>query len=528
MLSQPGAIILRFRTAQAQVRCPSCQRVATSIHSRYERTLADLPWAGIAVQIRLKTRRFLCNDDQCPQRIFCERLPEVASPYARRTSRLDEALRLNGILVGGEAGAEVAGNLGVRISPDTVLRRIRTTDMATTATPRVLGIDDWAKRKGQRYGTILVDLERQSPVDLLPDREAATVATWLKEHPGVEIISRDRAGAYADGARQGAPNAVQIADRFHLLQNLTQTVERYLQTKQPSLQAAAKACKPSTIEPAEGQEISPAPSRPTKLELWNDRREQRYEEVQQLWRQGATIRSIAERFGMHRRTVRMMIKADQCPQRMPPTRRNSQLDYYISTLAEQWAAGCHNSAEMYRELKRKGFRGSESAVRKFIRQWREELPTELKRRRRGPQRETPANPRAKKFIPSARRTAWIVLRDQEKLEEEEREFLEHLPAQLPEIIVVQELAKQFNRIVREKKAAEFDSWVDQVEESGIAELKSFVMGLQRDREAVLAALEYGWSNGQTEGQINRLKTLKRSMYGRAKLDLLKVRMLAPP
>jgi transposase len=142
ILPQPGVIILRFRTAQAQVRCPRCQRVATCIHSRYERTLADLPWAGITVQIRLKTRRFYCDDDQCPQRIFCERLPEVAASYARRTARLDEALRLNGVLVGGEAGAEVAGHLGVRVSPDTVLRRIRATVVAPTATPRVLGIDD--------------------------------------------------------------------------------------------------------------------------------------------------------------------------------------------------------------------------------------------------------------------------------------------------------------------------------------------------------------------------------------------------
>jgi transposase len=261
-----------------------------------------------------------------------------------------------------------------------------------------------------------VDLERRSPVDLLPDREADTIATWLKEHPGVEIISRDRAGAYADGARRGAPNAILIADRF--LQNLTQAVERYLQTRQSCLQAAAKACQPSTVESAEEREIPATAQRLTKLELWNERREQRHEEVQELWRQGATIRSIAERFGMHRRTVRLLVKAEKCPRRLAPTRRNSQLDDYIGALAQQWAAGCHNSAEMYRELRRQGFRGSESAVRKFIGQWRKELPADLKRRRRGPQREVPANPRAKKFVPSARRTAWILLRDPEKLEAE--------------------------------------------------------------------------------------------------------------
>jgi len=511
---QSGVITLSVHTVQTPVRCPRCQQVSTHLHSRYVRTLTDLPWAGIRVQIRLHTRRFSCRNDLCPQQIFYERLSEVAAHYARRTARLDEALRLNGVRVGGEAGAQVSGHLGVHISPDTLLRRTRATVLSEAPTPRVLGIDDWAKRKGQRYGTILVDLERRCPVDLLPDREAATLATWLKAHPGVEIISRDRAGAYADGARQGAPNAIQIADRFHLLQNLTEAVERYLQTKPACLQAAAKACQAPAPELSPELVMTPPPQRATKLALWNERRQQRYQEVQQLWRQGATIRSIAEHFGMHRRTVRMLIKAESCPQRLKP--------------AERWSEGHHNAAEMYRELSSQGFRGSASAVRQLVGQWCRDLPAELKRRRRGPRRETPANPRAKKLIPSARRTAWMLLRDPKKLEAEERNYLQQVLAHSPEITSLRDLAQQFSRMVKEKKAADFAAWADQVAESGIAALKSFATGLERDREAVLAALTYDWSNGQTEGQINRLKTLKRGMYGRAKLDLLKVRMLAPP
>ncbi len=335
IIPESGVIAVYVRTVQTPIHCPRCQQRATHIHSWYTRSLTDLPWAGLTVRIKLHTRCFFCRHDLCSQRIFCERLPEVAARYARRTARLEEALRLNGVLVGGEAGAQVSGHLGVRVSPDTVLRRVRATVLSATPNPRVLGVDDWAKRKGQRYGTILVDLERRRPVDLLPDREAATLATWLKAHPGVEIISRDRAAAYADGARQGAPQAIQIADRWHLHKNLTEAVERALQTKQSDLRQAAKQIKPPVVEPNKPSDETPKTERPTKLTRWNERRQQRYEEVRELWQQGATIKRMAEHFGMHRRTVRMFIQAGSCPERLAAGKRTSQLDHHLDYLAQR-------------------------------------------------------------------------------------------------------------------------------------------------------------------------------------------------
>jgi transposase len=229
LISELDSIILVLKTARPAACCPACQHPSTRVHSRYVRSLADLPWSGIRVRLRLHTRRFFCSSPTCSRRIFTERLPATATPYARRTVRFREALQLIGFAVGGQAGARLATRLGLAVSGDTLLRYIRQWRGSDRPTPRVLGVDDWAYRRGQRYGTILVDLEQRAVVDLLPDRSAESLAACIQSHPGIEVVSRDRAGYYAEGAAQGAPEAVQVADRWHLLRNLSEALQQIVE-----------------------------------------------------------------------------------------------------------------------------------------------------------------------------------------------------------------------------------------------------------------------------------------------------------
>jgi transposase len=526
-------VTLVAHTCQAEAACPGCGRPATRVQSRYLRTIADLPWHGIPVRLQLQFRRFFCDQLDCATAIFTERLPTLVERYSRRTRRQAQTLDQIGYALGGEAGARLAASLGISISADTLLRRLHGRRPQSGPTPRVLGVDDWALRKGHHYGTILVDLEKGCPVDLLPDRQGETLAAWLKEHPGVEIVVRDRGGAYAEGAHAGAPQAMQVADRWHLLQNLAEALEATLAREQQALHEAAQAAAPppetattstGPTDPTAASTAAGIPAAPNRVaQKQAQRREQKqavYQEVLRLRDAGYSQHAIARQVGKSLRTVHRYLRAPAFPERKPRTRPPGQLAPYRPYLEQRWREGCHNTRQLWRELREQGFPGSYSSVYALLAGWQAQLPPEQRRRAsKGPL------PGAVSAAPAPGAVVWWLLGRREKLSAEQAAYLERLTTLRPQLALARELVQEFFSLTRRRDAAALKPWQERVAASGIVELQRFSTGLRRDWEAVIAGLSLEWSNGPVEGQINRLKMLKRQMYGRAGVSLLRARVL---
>lgn len=508
-----GRVVLTIRAAGSSVTCPSCGLSSTRTHSRYERRLADLPWQGLQVELCLQVRRLRCVHDACPRRIFAERLPQIAAARVRSTNRLREIQQAIVMALGGNPGARLAQRLALPVSASTLLRVARSTAAPVHAPPRVVGIDDWAWRRGTRYGTIVCDLERNRVIDLLPDREAGTIADWLRRHPGIEVVARDRAGAYADGIRRGAPTTIQVADRWHLLRNLGDALQATVERHRKAVRQAALLVAHSVVDTMVAAAASPPASAEEQQRMARRaQRQETYETLVRLRGQGLTLDQIAPAIGLSKPSIYRWLKEGGPPQHRKPSRgRPSLTKPCLALLEAQWAEGCRNASRLWRSLRARGLKASERTVRRWAQARRQEQPVTL------------AQPAAAWPAPSKRRCAWLLTAAPEKLDPHECSFIHHLGMVAPSLIEAARLAKQFVTMIKERAAGKLDAWLAMA--SG-TELASFVQGLQRDHAAVRAALAEPWSTSPVEGQINKLKTLKRQMFGRAKLDLLRKRLLA--
>lgn len=520
--------------------CPSCGQPGARVHSCYERTLHDLPWQGTPVVIRWRSRKFFCDSPSCPQRIFTERLPEMTWPNGRRTVRLREVLQCLGLAMGGEQGSRVAQRLAMPVSGDTMLRTVRRAVFPPREPSRVIGIDDWAMRRGQRYGTVLVDLERHQAIELLPDRKSDTFRDWLLQHPGTEVVSRDRANRYARGAAAGAPDAVQVVDRWHLLKNLRETLKRSAERFSHEIQQAAnevsqaklaaKSVAPlhaCIVTESATSAVPAAPDAPPSLhETRRARRCERYQRVHELHAQGKSQRGIARLLHLDRDTVRRFLQAATFPERAARSMPRDT-DPYVDYLRRRWSEGCFNAQKLTTEIAEQGYRGSYDAVRRRVTRWRQQQRTSAGAAASA----TTVNSQHRRSVvdrPAASRVAWLLFLRPEELKEEEQCLREAICQRCPTLAEASQLAHEFCDLVKQRESPRLSNWIEKATTATVApELRRFAGGLIADLKAIEAALELPWSNGQTEGQVNRLKLLKREMYGRAKLDLLNQRFLHP-
>ena len=515
----------------AEGTCPCCGQRSSRVHSYHVRTVADSPAHGRTIELKIQLRRFACDCSDCPRQTFAEQVSDLMQRRSRKTCRLIGSLEAIALALGAEAGARLAQKLSIPVSPDTLLRIIRKIPATAAPTPRVLGVDDWSFKRGRRYGTILCDLQSHQVVDLLPDRSASSLAQWLQAHPGIELISRDRGGEYAKGAALGAPQAVQIADRFHLVHNLIEAFERALDRQHALLCEVAQACAAQVTRtcaaataPASGNTCERSTAQPAALTRRQQRHQQsrrrrkaRYDQVKQLQAEGASLHQIARQTQLNIHTVRRYAHALQFPEHASHPGPPKALAPFMAELKQRWEQGWRSGVKLHRQLQESGFSGSVHMVRRELAAWR--------------QQQQPRQPTAMPWRPSARAVAWLLLKEQKrdattKLTAKEQAFLVALHQKWPQLSQNLWMVQEFSRVLSQDDPAQLQAWVDLTQEPTIlGPIRQFAKNLRRDWDAVLQAVRQPWSNGQVEGQVNRLKMIKRQMYGRANFDLLRARVL---
>jgi transposase len=495
--------------------CPLCGIASTRVHSFYTRQVADLPCAGQSIRLLIQVSKYLCEECTCPRKIFAERLTSFIEPFARVTKRLYQIVQIIGLATGGRLGVRVTDRLGIQTSRQTILRRIMALPTEPVGQISQVGIDDFSFRRGRKFGTIIVDLQTHKMLDVLPDRTAETAAAWMATHPEIELVSRDRGGDYASAVATGAAQAVQCADRFHILKNLGEAVEgcvaRHLAAKRKTHpQDLVEDHLPIEQVP---RAVRRSPKAERLQQAYREERLARYEQVIALRKLGMSQEVIAERVGISSSTGSLWLAAGVYPE----TTRGpyvSRIDPYLPYLFQRWESGGHNMVRLHQELVAQGYKGSYASVRDhLVRQ----LPGGKKNVCKGVQ--------LSPIPPPVRHVMFLFLRRPEDLNEEERGTILQLRQSHPELDLASTLVHEFAKMLRTRTGENLDAWLAKAVASQIPEFQSFVLGIERDKAAVQAGLTRPENNGIVEGKVNKLKLIKRMGYGRAAFPLLRQRVL---
>jgi transposase len=467
------------------------------------------------VYLELTVRRFRCPNPACPQSTFAEQFPGRLPAYARRTTRLTDVMRQVGFEASAESSRRILKWFRITASGDTVLRIVKRTSITNTDVPRVVGIDDWAIRKSQRYGSLIVDQETHRVLEVIQGRLAEDIQPWFQAHPSVEVVTRDRSRDYRKGLTRAAPQAQQVVDRWHLLLNLRQLAQRvaastYRQLKKLPVPPELRPNQIISRRSAGEQQIKEA-SRQRRLDLYN--------EIQRLKQMGLSASQVMQHLRRNYYTIRFFYNATEFPERMAGHTPRSQLAPYWTYLETRFQAGCTDPQQLFQEIQAQGYPAGITAVSRWLKSRRLQagddpilVATSL------PSTTTSA------VIPSSHALSWLLVLAPDKLSETDTLMLNHI---LQDTVTRQfyELAQAFRVLIQERSADQFDTWLDTADQSSLKTVRSFAKGLREEYPFIRAALEYEWSNGQTEGQVTRLKFIKRQMYGRASFELLRLKVL---
>jgi len=493
--------------------CPTCHTCSQAGHGWFTRCIHSLPCSGQTVTFLVHARRFRCLNPACPRKSFREDLSMLALRYQRRTPAATCLLSSLAAIAGGQAGACLARQLSLPTSRSTLLRCLLRQVVVPSSNPQVVGVDDFAWTKRRRYGTILVDLQTHRVLALLADCEVETVAAWFRHHPSVQIVTRDRSLTFSDAIRRGAPQALHIADRFHLHMNAMGCLETVLTREQVTLHRVVATLRDEHRKAYPPPEPAPLVSEQQRS-MRRARRYARYEQVVQLHTQGWSQRAIAQEVGLHPQTVAIYLNAGQFPERAPHPARSHAIQPYLEYLRQRWEQAEHNGRLLFEEIRAQGYPAGLTEVYVTIQPWRTHGPTASLAR---------ANVVEHYPSYSPKQTLWLLFK--EKPTAEEQRFVQRILEQSQVIARAYKYVCRFRQILTERDETALHPWAYEAEASQIPELLRFVQRLRLDWEAVENALLFASSQGQVEGQVNRLKVFKRQGYGRASCALLQARLV---